>query len=466
MLIRFIRRAVLLPVVAVTKLQDAILSPRGILLGFLAAAAIFAWGTWLRPTLSPDIRGLQLPLNAWGQNEVPVTEMMTGPRNFRWDSIGVLLLAVIIPSILVVLFRRRWVVFCLGLLLAVSMMCVSASVVNSPELIALMDLEELQRIHISSILHRESDMALSGTSPPRTTTVRWRMREVMRKTEELTSGDLMRGWHYTIYGPWLVFATMFAMLGYTRGTWDRRLGILGIWTMVGVALSGAACSRRLVAEYHWNEAHRLERLGDLTGARREVARCATVLPEMARIEDVVLLVGKIDYRQKHDSTQELMFRAYQRIEHGDLPQALALAQEMVRDYRIEELPLAVRNLCSRIYVEGAMQNLNAHILAGAVDKYETAILLAPHRIDCPIGLATVATHSDENHPERIRDLLEPLLLRVGDRLLRADLYERLGFAYFQAGDFDQSRHHYQAALDEFNLPKAANIPAQEGMLGL
>lgn len=466
MFIRFVRRAALLPIIAVSKLQDVILSPRGVLLAFFTAAAIFAWGTWLRPTLSSDIRGLQLPFGLWGQSDVPVTEMLTGPRKMRLDSIGVVLLVVIVPSMLVVLFRRKWVPFCLGLLLATSMMCVADAVVNHPELIALIDQEEMQRIHISSILHRESDMALSGTSPPRTTTVRWRMREVMRKAEELMPGDLMRGWIYNVYGPWLVFATMFAMLAYTRGTWERRLGILGIWTVVGVVLAGAACSRRLVAEYHWNQAHQLERLGDLNGARREIARCATVMPEMARMEDVVLLVGKIEYRQRRDSLAELMFRAYQRIEHGDLPQALALAHEMVRENPIENLPMAVRNLASRIYVEGAMQNLSSNILAGAVDKYETAILLAPHRVDCPIGLATVAGHSDQNHPKRISDLIEPLLTRVGDRLLRADLYERLGFAYFQAGNFDESRQHYQAALDEFNLPKAANIPAQEGMLGL
>ena len=193
MVIRFFRQLIVLPIRGVSKLHDALWSPRGILLGFLAAAAILSVGTWLRPVLSQDLRATHLTLGIAPDTDLPVTELLSSPRAFRWDSVGAMLLVVIGVTAIVVLIRPRWVGFFLGVLLATSMMGLAATIVNHPELIACMDGEEEQRIHISSILHQESDMAMSGTSPPRTTTVRWRQREVMRKAEELEAGDLLRG---------------------------------------------------------------------------------------------------------------------------------------------------------------------------------------------------------------------------------------------------------------------------------
>lgn len=466
MIIQFFRRLFVLPIRGVSKLHDAALSRRGMLLGFLAAAAIFSMGTWLRPMLSQDLRATHLPLGIGADNELSVVDLLTAPRSFRWDSVGAILLVVIGVAALVTLIRVRWAGFFLGVLLATSMMSLAATVLNHPELIAAMDAEEEQRVHISSILHQESDLALSGTSPPRTTTVRWRQREVMRKAQELEPGDLLRGWLYSVYGPWLVFTTMFALLGTTRGSWERRLGILGIWTVVGVALAGGVCSRRLMAEYYWTQAQTLEQAGDLNGARGSIERCVALLPEMERLQDTALLIGKMDHRQKRDSTPEVMFRAHQFTEHGDFSQALALAQGLVRGKQVEEMPLPARTLAASIFCEGAMQNLSANILAAARDKYDWAGRLAPQRVDCPIGLSAIACHSDQYDSEQVSLVLEPLLTRVGDRLLRADLHERLGYAYFQAGQFDRSRHHYQASLDEFCLPKATNLPAQEGMVGM
>jgi hypothetical protein len=76
------------------------------------------------------------------------------------------------------------------------------------------------------------------------------------------------------------------------------------------------------------------------------------------------------------------------------------------------------------------------------------------------------SESDRSRPELAEAFIDPLVERLGDRVLIADLLERLGHANFEAGRVVRAREYYERSMAVFSQPKYVNAPAQEGLLGM
>ena len=252
----------------------------------------------------------------------------------------------------------------------------------------------------------------------------------------------------------------------TRGRWERRLGHLGLWTMAGLLLSGVVCARRLRAEYHWNQAEELERVGDLDGARHALGVAKAIFPEFERLQRTWTLAGKLDFRQQRPTRYATFFRVGQLACHQDRTLAIGVLSELTGDREEITLEPAVRNLAAQIFSDTARKYLADASIVSARDAFVRACRLAPYRMDCVFGYGVVLAQNERWNPELVETQFKSLIARVGDRSLKADLLERLGNAFFEAGRLVEARKYYQDSIDVFCQPKFVNIPAQEGMLGM
>ena len=465
---RIVMTLIMLPSWIVTWLLEALLTRRGLAIIYFALAGLFVIGPWLRPILSFDLRATHIPMSIWSAPQITPTELLVSPRQFRFDSAGAVLLAIIAWGCIAVLFRPRSLPFWAGTLMCCGIAATAEVTLNHPALIDLMDSEVTQRTQLASVLREVSEQSLAANSPPRTTRLRIPKLDNSPEREELEPGDMMRGWFYGMYGPWFIFVSAFVVLVHTRGGWDRRLAHLGVWSLVGCGLAGLICSRRLVAEYHWDRAQELERIGALVEAEQEIDKAKEIFPEFNHLDRTWWLVGKIDYRRNRVTSEEMYFRITQLAEHSERAAALSLTEDLLAQQRA--VPFAVRNLASSIFSDIGKKRLNQGLYVAAQDLYRRAYDLAPHRVDCPVALGTIWMHTDRYNPERIQAFYDRLAARVGDRLLRADLMERIGDAFFEAdqhGDhLVSARKYYEQSIATFAQPKFPNPPAQEGMLGM
>jgi hypothetical protein len=280
------------------------LTGRGLSVLFLAVAGLLSVVGWLRPPLSGDILGVQLPLGIWDSVDAGV--FLAGPRPFAWESVGVGLLLVIVSGAVLVLWRPRTFGFVAGGLLAAATACCVASALNHPALIARMDLEYEQRRQIVESVNvptmQEDPLALRDNSRVGATSV-------LLGDEQ--RGDPCRGWTYLLYGRWLVLWALVGVVCGAGGSLPRRLALVGCAIVLGCLLAGLVCQRRLLAEYHWSQAVRLEGEGDFAGARDELASALAGCPDFEQLERTWLLAGKLDHRQGRVTPRERFFRVYQ-----------------------------------------------------------------------------------------------------------------------------------------------------------
>jgi hypothetical protein len=448
----------------ITWVTELFLSRRGMSLCFLGAAALFAASGWLRPPLSPDIRGLHMPLNIIPGAGASADEVLVGSRHLRFDSIGALLLSMIAFSALATLWRPKSLSLWAGLLLATSIACTGMAMFNCPVLIELLDGEMIQREQLGSILRHESELSLAANSPIRTAPLRMPKTDNAPEIEEFPEGSLFRAWIHMLYGPWLVATAMFVVLINVRGSWDRRLGVLGLWASGGLLAGALLCAPRLMAEGYWNRAQNAEREGDLVAARQNIDKAVELFPEFQQLGRTWYLLGKLDYRESKQSLELLYFNATQLAYQNNHVGAQAFLDQLLAAGG-DAYP-AVRHLAGLVEVDTARTYVAKGLIVPAADSFRRAIEFAPYRVDAVFGLSTTLSFTDRDHPEMVEAQLGPLVARVGDRALRADLLERIADAFFQAGNLEVARKYYQDSIDMFCQPKFVNLPAQAGMLGM
>jgi tetratricopeptide (TPR) repeat protein len=139
---------------------------------------------------------------------------------------------------------------------------------------------------------------------------------------------MKRGWFYLGYGRWLVVWAMAGILFASPGVFGRRLIRLAGWTTAGVALGCVICFPRLLAEFHWCHAKRLEAACRYQAARESLARAVAVFPAFDRLERTWLLKGKLDYFLGGTTPEEQSYRAFQLTRKKDSPEAEASQEDM------------------------------------------------------------------------------------------------------------------------------------------
>jgi hypothetical protein len=396
--------------------------------------------------------------------ELSADHILPKPREFQLHSVGVICLAVVLVGAVLVLIRPRWTGLVAGALLAVSIAGNASAVFNHPKLIEMMDSEIIQRGQIATVLRLRSEQTLAGNSSPRTTPLVLPPHDNSPPTQEIPPGHLMRGWQYLVFGVWLSLSALIVTLLCCSGSWQRRLGHAAGWTACGVALTLVVCGARFNAEWHWTNAIKLEQQGRLAEARAALDRSVDLYSEFELLERTWLLAGKIDYRAGKSTPQSLYYRVGQLALHDDRGEAVGLLADLLRSPAGNAT--AVRDLAGLVHADLARKNLTKGLIMSAFDEYKLSAKFAPRRIDAIAGMGLCLIESDRARPELVAAYVSPLVDRLGDRVLRADLVERLGHAYFEAGQMVQAREQYARSMQIFSQPKYVNAPAQEGLLGM
>jgi len=349
---------------------ERLVSRRGLMLIFFVSAGWLALSGWIRPPLSSDISGAQLPLGAWAgawdltetlngtlppeQLAVKVTgepsagEILHGPRRILADSVGVLLLATIVVGAAVALcFPRRFGTVA-GLLLSVAICANAATVLNHPGLTYLLDLEAEQRAQISRLYSVSYDGSMTSVLNDRTRgkpsqlssagflTAVSQSETVPGVTSvvpflppiEEERGGWERGLLYVLRGPHLIILLLFGLIVGSRGPLGRRLLFGALFVVLGAVLTVPVCSQRLRAEWDWQQAKMLEAHCDYEGARQALSSCCAVCPAFATRGQTSLLVGKMDEAEGKPTPSRQFFRAFQAYRGKPRSGATTLVQDL------------------------------------------------------------------------------------------------------------------------------------------
>lgn len=448
-------RVLCLPFDVLSAVGEAALTPRGMSAGFFLIALVLATSGWLRPPLSHDIRSVYLSLGLVDSASQSPAEMLYGTRRVPIDSAGVAVVVLIAVAAALV-FRKpaRFAGFA-GVLLCASLGATAATIVNHPALIELFDFEQKQRGEIVAMLRDLEANAVTDNSNARVRAL---------PAEEGERGGLTRGFVYVWGGWWLIpFAAGGVLFG-SRGPLRRRLGRLSIWLLLGAVLSGALCFRRVRAEYHWMHAERLEAEGNSRGARQALETAVSQFPEFSRLERTWLLEGKLDFREGKTTSYERFFRAHQLGRNGEFSEAIALMEDALEAGGRGRA--AAHYQLANLLTAAGLEHHSLDRFEAAVDVWQRAKQMVPFKLDCAFYLGTLRAQTDRARPHLAEDAFAPLLERLADRALRADILASLGDAYFETGQMAGARRRYEDSYTAFNLPKKINYRAQKGLLGM
>lgn len=310
------------------------LSPRALALAFLAGTAILASSAWLRPSLSPDLSSLHLPLRWHSQVSPSPEEILYGPRSVRVLSLGAAFVALMALMVPVVCWRPHYVGFCAGLLLMATIAGNAVVCLNYPGLIELLDLEYEQRRQMIDTLdyRRLNEDGMANRENSRASPM-----AVLTGAEQ--RGDPQRGWMYLVYSWWLLGWTAAGVVAGSSTSLVRRFGQLAAWTGAGFLLAVITCWPRLHGELAWLTAVDRASQGDFRGAQAALRQASDRFEELGRLERTWLLRGKLEWQLREHTPAALFFEVYQLMRDQRRPRAIAYTEDLpwnirrVTDYR-------------------------------------------------------------------------------------------------------------------------------------
>jgi hypothetical protein len=289
---------------------------------FLLTALAIALAPWIHPPLSADVRGIHASLGLRAQRSAAPEEFLSGARCARPDSVGVVLGLLVAVGLVVVVRRPERLGAFAGVLLAAALAANAACALNHPALTEAMDREFEQHKQMATLIVKTPEKKAMANPH------NGRIGSAGAPELDEQRGDAVRGWVYLHHGRWLVLWAALGVLFGTAGSLGARVRMVASWAVVGVVLSGLACSRRLYAESCWQEAVDLEGRGSHAAARRALERSVAVEPEFGRLERTWLLAGKLDYRAGRDGSARRLFRAYQMTRDKEEIRAVAYAEDL------------------------------------------------------------------------------------------------------------------------------------------
>lgn len=440
------------------------LSRRG-LIAFACLAAVFlsTRAPWVRPPLSADLRGWEIPLSVTDYQSATAT--IEGARSVHLCSPGVVLLVVLVPTAILALHDPRHAGLLGGWLLVAAFATHSMVSAQHPVLFDLLEQQQDQRNDMITVLDRlSSGQSLASNGNGRVSA---------QSVPLFHRGRVSSAVRFALYGIWLVPLSIALILFGSAGGLAKRFVKLGVWTTVAIAITIPVCWQRVRAEWHWEQAWQLTQQADYRNAREELANAIRSFPSIADLQRTWYLAGKLDYHDQRESVQQLYYRAFQLcrlnavIEAGDL---------LVPQLRRPDSPAAIRALAAEIK---ARQGIDLFLkqagqgegdpramarASAAATAWRAALQTSPRRADCLLYLNLSYAWSGRDL-DLVDQTTARLLEQVADRTVRADLLNCLGDVFFRAGNFDAARRAYNGSRDQFDLPKDMNFRARRGLLG-
>ena len=444
---------------AFSRVAGAVLSNRGLAIMVLLSSILLITGPWLRSSVSRDFRGVHIPWNSSGTTRFLPEYVAEAPRDWRWDSIAVPLLAIVIVGSLVVLLRRRWTSHVFGLLLAVSIPALAVTLWSHPGLFEFFESEIRGRSMLRTVFSKQNDDLMTVRAPDRLQAFGGQAGkiELLEPTH-----PLIAPMNYWMYGPWLVTAALVGVIATRRGPWSQKLAYAGMWAGAGVLLAGAATWPRLLAEYHWARSDAFESRHQFAEAAQSLEQARVSMPELGYLRRYWQARGRLDYRQRNASEYRAFFIATQYLNSGDRERARAELEPYVH----ADSDTAQRDLMAEIIGQIAAGFTSQGNNGAAEIAWREAAEIAPWKPAYWVAEAVTVLGSSPERAQEIEDRLLSDLCEVGDCFVGSDFASALGDAYFDNGDFERARAMYAKAMELFHLPKYVNLHAQEGRLGM
>jgi len=433
---------------------EALVSRRGLAVAFLALAALWTCSGWVRPPLNRDLSATHLPLRfLFGGGPSPV-DLLDGPRQVVWDSLGVVLLIFIAISAVVLLRRPERLRTIAGVLLVVAVAANAAIAWNHPALFELLVAENVQRDQMVQVLQSQKENCLVNPENGRV------------PYDQKSQGDpagLLGSWDYLLYGIWLVALSVLGILDGGRRPLVRRLGTLAAWAALAAAVACTVCLPRLWGEFCWRRATQLEAKADFAASRQALQEAASICPELGRLQRAWLLKGTLDFRQGLSSPERQFWTASQLALRNQFADAGAIMEQLHATHGEE---LVVGRQTADLLTARGLVFFGKGERGAAADAFQKAADAAPWRLDSAFYFGLIYGRWDRQHPERAESQLTRFLTRCADYAFRADVLNVLGDVYFEAGQMAHAHQLYDQSFRLFNMPKLINYRAQRGLGGM
>lgn len=450
------------PFLLVSWIFDVVVSARGLALISLAICALFATGTWLRPPISKDLRGFHIPLGINPQRSLSIEQIVATTRPLVLDSIALPLLFVVALAIIPVLIAPRTVNWFAGVLMAFAMAGTAATMMNHPAIIEQLESEYEQRATIRGVMGYQAETLLSGLLKPRLDDPQFDETGLFAEMG-LKPHDAVRGWMYVVYGPWLVGFAGLVVLYSTTGSVGRKLMMVGLWCVIGAALSAVVTHRRLHAEYVYQLVLADEAAQRYDAARDRLLEVMQIFPALQETDRYWITQGRLDYRLGRENQYTCYFESVRYFEDYAVDEAHAGTRELMS--KASSSPVA-RRFAGHVFSSWAVGNYQAQNYAAAERAWAESGTYFPSSYDAAIGRGMAVASVDPDRVEEVAGDIIPLIPLIGDQVLACDMVAVVGDAYFAAGDFEEARYYYSWSKDIFNLPKTSNYHSQRGLLGL
>jgi tetratricopeptide (TPR) repeat protein len=438
------------------------LSRRGLAVIMLLASVVLITGPWLRSSVSRDFRGVHIPWNDGAIAPFLPEYVAQAPRAWRLDSIAVPLLAVVGLGLVVVLVRPKAASGVFGVLLAVSLPALAATLWNHPALFDFFESEIRSRQMLKTVYRQVNDDLMTSRAPDRLKPFGSQI--VGQPQDELLepTHPLLYPFRFWMYGPWLIALAGLGIVASRRGSWPQRLGVASRWAAAGLLLAAAVTWPRLLAEYRWAKAARLEMANDFPAAAEALEQARRTMPSMAHTRRYWIDRGRLDYRLAQGGGYVAFFKAYQYLNVADLDNARATLEPFIAAGG----STIQRDLMSEIVGHIAVGYNTRGQSSAAELAWGEAAAVAPWKPSYWVAQAVTVLSTSPHRAPEIDERLLAQLVEVGDCFVSCDFASALGDAYFEIGQFDRARELYALAMDLFHLPKYVNLHAQEGRLGL
>ncbi len=435
-----------------SKIAEFAVTRRSLAVMFLLLGALLTCSGWLRPPLNRDLTPLHVPLGIWKYSTHIVDAPEAVDAGQRAFSPGALTLLAIAISIVIVIQRPEAAGRVAVVLLMVAVVANAMVLLNHPLLAESLELELSARQHMSVVMMSLNENSVTVIGQARVPPI-----------SSADQANLWSAWPFRRYGTLLIALAAVAVLLACRGPLPRRLMWLALSGVAGTLIAAVVCGQRLVAEYYWAQAASLESVGHARPARTQLAWAVSVMPELGMLGRTWQLAGKIDSLESQDTPAARFLRADRCRAASEYAAAIDASRELLASHNDS---LAFNRQAAQIYASAGLSEYNVGRLTAAADSFQQGFELDPYRLDCPYYLGLILARTDFAHPETARPWFRPVLNRISDRLLRADLLSSMGDLYFAAGEFAEARKYYRESLHVYDLPKEINYRGRRGLVGM
>jgi tetratricopeptide (TPR) repeat protein len=444
----------------VSRMCAVAMSPRGITVAALVGCAFLVIGPWLRSSISRDFRAIHIPWTDTATGSFLPEYVTEVPRAWHVASIATPLLATIAVGLVIAVWRPQWTNRAFGVLLALSIPALAATLWNHPGLVEFFEGEMRDRAMLRVMYRHRHEDTMTNRAPDRL-----RILGELNTREDVAAPThpIAAPFRYSMFGPWLIVAAFAGVAIASKGAWTRRVAYASAYAGVGIILAAIITCPRWFAEYHFALAQAAEDANRFDDAQASLDNVLLAMPRISTTSRYWLAQGRLGYRQHKSNPYVTYFVASQYLNAGDMSRA---RNEIEHSIKATGGTPPERVLLAEIIGHIATEYGARAKYSAAEHAWGEAAAIVPWKPAYWLGEAVTILAADPSRAAEAREKVLPRVNQIGDCFVSSDFASMLGDAYFEAGEFHEAREMYSEAMRLFHLPKYVNLHAQEGRLGM